>query len=121
MALVVGNGYSRDQIVRELGVSGDQRDRAVLLSGNTVAAIVIKQNGVNPFNGKTYANALTAKSLIMQGENDDRGHRLENTNVTVRLFFSTKNDGLFRYEGAVRYTGQMSVPGEPIRQFERVP
>lgn len=120
MALVVGNEYSRDQIVGEVGVSGDQRDRAVLLDGGAVAAIVIKKNGVNPFNGKTYANALSAETLVMQGENDDRGHRLENPNVSVRLFFSAKNDGLFRYEGKVRYTGKMPVPGEPIRQFDRV-
>lgn len=120
MALVVGNEYSRDQIVGEVGVSGDQRDRAVLLDGGAVAAIVIKKNGVNPFNGKTYANALTTEKLVMQGENDDRGHRLEKPEVPVRLFFSEKNDALFRYEGMVKYTGKMPVPGEPIREFDRV-
>jgi len=113
--------YSRDQIVSELGVSGDQRDRAVLLAGDAVAAIVIKKNGVNPFNGKTYANDLTGGKLVMQGENDDRGHRLENPNVPVRLFFSEKNNGQFRYEGMFRYTGKLPVPGEPIREFERIP
>ena len=56
----------------------------------------------------------------MQGENDDRGHRLENPNVPVRLFFSEKNDGQFRYEGMFRYTGKLPVPGEPIREFERI-
>jgi hypothetical protein len=120
MALVKGNEYSRDQIVGELCVSADQRDRAVLLDSGAVAAI-IKKNGVSPFNGKTYANALTSDALVMQGENDDRGYRLEKTEVTIRLFFSVKNDGLFRYEGMVRYIGKMPVPGEPIRQFERVP
>lgn len=99
--------YSRAQIVSELGVSGDQRDRAVLLAGDAVADIVIKKNGVNPFNGKTYANDLTGGKLVMQGENDDRGgHRLENPNVPVRLFFSEKNNGQFRYEGMFRYTGK---------------
>src|SRR5437762_3571165 len=72
MALVLGNEYSRDQILSELGVGEDQRDRAVLLDSGAVAAIVIKKNGVNPFNGKTYANALTTGGLVMQGENDDR-------------------------------------------------
>lgn len=121
MAIVIGVEYSRRQIIDEFGVSGDQQERAVLLAGVEVAAIVIKKNGINPFNGKRYVNVLTNGELVMEGENDDRGTRLERLKDPVRLFFSKRNDGLYSYEGMFKYTGKLDVPGDPIRTFVLVP
>lgn len=121
MAIEIGMECSRKRIVEELGVTGDQQGCAVLLAGEQVAAIVIKQNGINSYNGKQYVNDLTNGKLVMQGENDNRGVRLEALKVPVRLFFSKRNDGLYRYEGMFKYTGKLDVPGDPIREFELTP
>lgn len=114
----IGVEYRRKQIVDELGVTGDQQERAVLLVGEKVAAIVITQSGWNPYKKKKYVNDLENGKLVMQGESDDRGSRLENPTVQVRLFFSKNNNGLYRYEGMFKYTGKLDVPGDPIREFE---
>lgn len=126
MAIVKGGEYTRDEILSELGVSAAQRNRAVLLSGDTVEAIVIKKNGVNPFNGKTYVNALTSEKLVMTGESDPRGKLLEVYNVEMRLFFSEKDpppneNRKYKYVGMVTYKGKLPVSGDPIREFDVVP
>lgn len=121
MAMQIGEEYQRKQIVEALGVSADQQERAVLLVSGKVAAIVIKQNGLNPFNGKHYVNARQGGTLVMQGENDDRGEMLENLKTPVRLFFSKNNNGRYRYEGMFEYVENMDVPGDPIRKFQAVP
>lgn len=120
MTLEIGQEYQRKKIVEELGVTDAQTERAVLLVGGAVAAIVIKQNGLNPFTGKRYVNVFKNGTLVMQGENDDRGKRLESLEVPVRLFFSQKNNGMYRYEGMFKYVGKMDVPGAPFRTFELI-
>lgn len=115
MSFVVGSVYSRLEIASGFGIPEDPH--AVLIAGGEVLAVVINKSGAHP-SGKKYKNELKPPTLVMHGENDWRGARLENSSVEVPLFFSHGSDGRYRYEGKMKWTKTTQWDGEPFREFK---
>lgn len=102
MVFVRDQPYSRDEIAGGLRVGkGDLH--AVLVRRGRAIAVVVNEKGKNPFNGKDYKNRLSPTSFSMQGENDDRGHLLEDPANIVHLFFMRTGEQGYRYEGQIRF------------------
>lgn len=116
MGFVRDSSYTRGEIAAELGIAEDAH--AVLLAKGEVLAIVVAANGHHP-SGKRYKNSLSATTFIMHGEKDERGKRLEQSARAVPLFYAHASDGLYRYEGEVRWVKTTDY-GDPFREFARV-
>ena len=102
MVLVRDLPYSRSEIAAELRTGKDDL-HAVLVRRGRAVAVVVNEKGKNPFNGKDYVNVMSPTSFTMQGENDDRGHRLEDPANILHLFFMRTGERGYRYEGQIRF------------------
>jgi hypothetical protein len=116
MSFKTGKAYSRAKIAAELGIERDLH--IVLVADGELLAIVANTQGFNRVNGKLYRNELTEHTFAMQGENDDRGGKLE-VDLAVPLFYAHGDDG-YRYEGMVKWTRTTESNGVLRREFQRI-